>query len=325
MFLQKLKSEFEEHLKDFLHDLPEKPIGLYDGIRHILDADAKRLRPIAVLLGYYLFKDDYQRAMPASLAVEVFHNFTLVHDDIMDEANVRRGKASVHQKFGKNTAMMVGDIMLITAYRILLHLDEEVDIDLVLELFSETAGQICEGQVLDMEFEQKAVITKEEYLNMVGLKTAVLLGLSFQLGAVIATDDFDKSEKLYQFGYKLGLAFQVMDDWIDAFGDEKKTGKRRGGDIYRKKKTWLWFSALEMADESDRAFLEELMEVDEVRERDVRRVLDIYHLYDIPSIVKDFADSLLEQTIDSIRDSDIQTERAEILIKLARDLVQRDR
>ncbi len=325
MFLQQLKSEFEEHLKDFLKELPEKPYGLYDGIRHILDADAKRLRPVAVLLGYYLFKDDYHRAMPAALAVEVFHNFTLVHDDIMDEATVRRGKASVHQKFGKNTAIMVGDIMLIAAYRILLHLDEEVDIDLVLELFSDTAGQICEGQVLDMEFEREVAVSKEEYLNMVGLKTAVLLGLSFQLGAVIATDDFEKSERLYQFGYKLGLAFQVMDDWIDAFGDEKKTGKRRGGDIYRKKKTWLWFSAIEMADESDRAFLEELMDADEVRERDVRRVLDIYHLYDIPTVVKDFADSLLEQTLESIRDSDIQADRAEILVKLARDLVQRDR
>lgn len=278
---------------------------------------------MAVLLGCYLYDDHYQRALPAALAIEVFHNFTLVHDDIMDEAELRRGKESVHKKFGSNTAIMIGDVMLIQSYRILLELDEEVNLDLVLDLFCEISTQICEGQILDMEFETKREVSKEEYLEMVGLKTAVLLGLSFQLGALIATDDYSKSEPLYEIGYNLGVAFQIVDDWIDAFGEEQNTGKVKGGDIYQKKKTWLWFTAMELAEEDDRAFLEQVMNSEQVSEEEVKRVLELYSLYGVSEEVMEFAEGLLEQTIRKIRETDIESSRAEVMVELANDLVKR--
>ena len=322
--IRKFKSAFEESLKNYLEQVPAKPSALYDGIRYTMEAEAKRLRPIAVLLGYYLYDKHFERALPAALAIEVFHNFTLVHDDIMDKAEIRRGKPALYRKYDTNTAIMVGDVMMIQAYRILLALDEEVDLDLVLDLFCDTATMICEGQVIDMEFEQNKDVNKEEYLEMVGLKTGVLLGLSFQTGAIIAGKEEKEAEFLFQFGYNVGVAFQIMDDWIDAFGTTEKTGKKKGGDIYQKKKTWLWFVATELSEQEDRNFLLQLMDQEKIDDGDVKRVLEIYDLYDVSGETMEFANQLLEQSLLEIRKSDLSDDKKELLSELASKLVKRE-
>lgn len=322
--INKFKTVFEKTLQEYLREVPDKPSALYDGLKHILESDAKRLRPSAVLLGCYLYNENFERALPVALAIEIFHNFTLVHDDIMDEAEIRRGRPSVHKKYGSNTAIMVGDVMMIQAFRIMLALDEEVDIDLVVDLFCDTATRICEGQVLDMEFETRREVRKEEYLEMVGLKTAVLLGLSFQIGAVVAGKEEEETEFLFQFGYNVGVAFQIMDDWIDAFGDSNQTGKKQGGDIRQKKKTWLWFVAIDLAEQEDRNFLIQLMEQETVEESDVKRVLELYELYDVAGETMAFANQLLEQSLAEIQQSDLSADKKELMTDLARRLVERD-
>lgn len=322
--INKFKAVFENTLQEYLSEVPNKPGALYDGLKHIMESDAKRLRPAAVLLGCYLYDEDFERALPAALAIEIFHNFTLVHDDIMDEAEIRRGNPSVHKKYGSNTAIMVGDVMMIQACRILLALDEEVDLDLVLDLFCDTATRICEGQVLDMEFEEREDVSKEEYLEMVGLKTAVLLGLSFQLGAIIAGREEEETEYLFQFGYNVGVAFQIMDDWIDAFGDPQATGKKQGGDILQKKKTWLWFVGTDIAEQEDRNFLIQLMDQEKVEESDLKRVLEIYELYDVAGEAMAFANQLLEQSLLEIQRSNLSEDKKELMTDLAKRLVERD-
>ncbi|TVQ47312.1 MAG: polyprenyl synthetase family protein [Saprospirales bacterium] len=322
--INKFKTVFEKTLQEYLREVPQKPSALYDGLKHILESDAKRLRPAAVLLGCYLYDENFERALPVALAIEIFHNFTLVHDDIMDEAEIRRGRPSVHKKYGSNIAIMVGDVMVIQAFRIMLALDEEVDIDLVLDLFCDTATRICEGQVLDMEFESRKEVRKEEYLEMVGLKTAVLLGLSFQIGAIVAGKEEEETEFLFQFGYNVGVAFQIMDDWIDAFGDSNQTGKKQGGDIRQKKKTWLWFVAIDLAEQEDRNFLIQLMEQDTVEESDVKRVLELYELYDVAGETMAFANQLLEQSLAEIQQSNLSADKKELMTDLARRLVERD-
>jgi len=322
--INKFKSLFEESLRQYLDEVPKYPSGLYDGLKYIMESDAKRLRPAAVLLGCYLYDENYQRALPAALAVEIFHNFTLVHDDIMDQAELRRGRPTVHKKYGSNIAIMVGDVMMIQAYRLMLGLDEEVNLDLVLDLFSDTATKICEGQILDMEFEKKKDVLKEEYLEMVGLKTAVLLGISFQLGAVIAGKEEEKTEFLFQFGYNVGVAFQIMDDWIDVFGDSDRTGKKQGGDIRQKKKTWLWLVATELAEQEDRNFLNKVMDQELIGDKEVKRVMEIYELYDVSGETMDFANQLLEQSLNEIRESNLSDDKKDLMIDLARRLVERD-
>lgn len=322
MKIEEIKGEFDSYLESFLSELPNRPKTLYGGVQYVLDAPAKRLRPLAVLLACYLFEDNYQKALPAALSIEIFHNFTLVHDDIMDRAEMRRGRPTVHKKFGTNEAILIGDVMMIQAYRMLLHLEEEIDLDLVIELFSETSTGICEGQILDMELEENHEAGREQYLEMIGLKTAVLLGLAFQLGAVVAGRE-KESDQLYQYGYSLGIAFQVMDDWIDAFGDEEKTGKKRGGDVRQKKKTWLWFTAMDLADEEDRVFLESIMEKDQLSDSDVNQTLKIYELYNVSEEVLNFTHQLLEGEKAKMKDLDIAEQKLDLLLQLSDNLVKR--
>lgn len=321
--LKSMRSDFDSYLKSYLDDLPGRPAKLYDAIKYVLNAPGKRLRPIATLLGYYIYDHEYERALPAALAIEIFHNFTLVHDDIMDRAELRRGQPAVHIKYGTDTAIMVGDVMMIHSIRALLLLDEEVHLDLVLDHFTSTSSGICEGQIFDMEFEDREDVSSQEYLEMVGLKTAVLLGLSFQSGALIAGVEEEQAEPLFEFGYAVGLAFQIIDDWIDAFGDSAETGKARGGDIKQKKKTLLWIIALENAESEDKAYLENLMGEDEITDRDIERVLQLYHLYDVSGIALQYADDLLSGAKEKILNAGIEKDKAELLFGLADDLVKR--
>lgn len=246
-FLDYLSLQFKE----------EKPAGLYNPMRYILELGGKRIRPVLALIAADAVGGDIKKALPAALAVEVFHNFSLVHDDIMDEAPLRRGKATVHEKWDANTGILSGDVMLVKAYQCLDAYSAELFKELT-KLFSQTAKEVCEGQQYDMDFPQQDNVSQAEYLHMIKNKTAVLLGCSLQMGAMIGGLSREESQPFYDFGIELGLAFQLQDDYLDAFGDPLTFGKQVGGDIIENKKTLLYLLALEKGDKVQQAELEEL-------------------------------------------------------------------
>ncbi len=230
------------------------PTTLYEPIEYILSLGGKRLRPAMVLAGHSLFSADVRPSLPAAMAVEVFHNFTLVHDDIMDEAPLRRGHPTVHHRYGLNNGILSGDAMLILAYRYLLLEPHDRQRD-ILRIFNETALAVCEGQQYDMDFENRQDVTIPEYLGMIRMKTAVLLAAALRIGALQGGASDEDAAALYTFGERMGMAFQLQDDVLDTFGDQVRVGKRAGGDIVQNKKTYLYLYALEQADASTAARL----------------------------------------------------------------------
>lgn len=222
------------------------PDALYEPIRYLMGLGGKRLRPMLTLLAYTLFREDTKRIVPYAIGVEGFHNFTLMHDDIMDKAPLRRGKKTVHEKWNTNTAILSGDVMLIKVYDMFLSLPSE-QLKTVLGAFNICAAQVCEGQQWDMEFETTSRVSESQYLNMIRLKTAVLLGFSLELGALLADASAENRKALKKFGTNIGIGFQLKDDLLDAYADPKKFGKQVGGDILSNKKTYLLITALEKA------------------------------------------------------------------------------
>lgn len=235
----------------------KEPINLYQPIDYILQLGGKRIRPILTLMTAEVFDADYKKALPAALAVEVFHNFSLIHDDIMDDAPLRRGKVTVHEKWDINTGILSGDAMLILAYQYFEYYEPAVFKDLA-KLFSKTALEVCEGQQLDVDFETRNDVRVSEYLKMIEYKTAVLVAAAMKMGAIIAETSQENANLIYHFGLHLGLAFQLQDDYLDAFGDPKTFGKQVGGDIIENKKTYLYIKAIEFASEEDRKTLTQL-------------------------------------------------------------------
>ena len=234
--------------------LGEQPPNLYDPIRYILSLGGKRLRPMLVLLGYNLKESDAKAILDQALAVEVFHNFTLMHDDIMDEAPLRRGKPTVHEKWNNTVAILSGDTMMVKAYDLLLKSQADV-LPKVIQKFNKCAIEVCEGQQLDMNFESEETVTEAQYIEMIRLKTAVLLGFSLEFGGLLAGMKEGDQSKLQQVGEKAGIGFQLMDDLLDVYGDQKKFGKQVGGDIVSNKKTYLLLKALELADSKQKSEL----------------------------------------------------------------------
>lgn len=249
------KQIFLEHLKQ--HIVKKDPKGLYDPIVYILELGGKRIRPILVLMAAKLFGGSVHNALNAALCIEVFHNFTLVHDDIMDDAPLRRGMATVHEKWDTNTAILSGDAMMIMAYQYLESYEAE-QYKKLNSLFSKTAIEVCEGQQYDVEFELRNDVTIDEYIHMIRLKTSVLIGCALKMGAFIANASEKEAQKIYDFGLYLGIAFQLQDDYLDAFGDPKTFGKQVGGDILENKKTFLFIKALEKGDTGQKQRLHEL-------------------------------------------------------------------
>ncbi len=251
--LDQLRSLLDSEIATYTSHLPED--NLHTPIKYIMSLGGKRIRPSLVLLSANAFGGSVERAMSAALAVEIFHNFTLVHDDIMDEAPLRRGKETVHQKWDTNTAILSGDAMVIEAYKQLAlcgaeHLPE------LLDLFNRTSAEVCLGQQYDMDFEEEEGVSEERYIEMIGLKTAVLLGCSLQMGAILANATKEESEAIYAFGKAAGIGFQLQDDYLDAFGNPENFGKQVGGDIIANKKTYLIIRALQKASEEQRNELE---------------------------------------------------------------------
>lgn len=254
---------FREFLDITEHDLaslnyPPKPDGLYAPMRYALDGGGKRIRPILVLMGCNLFRESVTSARPVAMAVEVFHNFTLLHDDIMDASDTRRGKPSVYKKWNENTAILSGDMMLIYAYRLLTSCEAQI-VPQLLEVFNNVALGVCEGQQYDMEFETREDVSVDEYLEMIRLKTAILLGGALQLGAICGGASAEQTELLYRFGLLIGLAFQLQDDLLDTYGDPAILGKPVGEDILAGKKNFLLSSALSLTQEADRQKLLSLL------------------------------------------------------------------
>ncbi|MFK7899295.1 MAG: polyprenyl synthetase family protein [Cyclobacteriaceae bacterium] len=252
-YIKELISELELNLQQL--PLEKEPKNLYDPIRYTLSLGGKRLRPLLTLLGYQLFKEDYQKVIQPALAIEVFHNFTLVHDDIMDQAPTRRGKPSVYKKWDENIAILSGDVMQVEAYKLLTGIDTN-HLAEVINLFSTCASDVCEGQQYDMDFEERDDVSEAEYIEMIRLKTAVLVGFALQLGAIVAGTDQQQADLLREFGEQVGIGFQLKDDLLDVYGDQEKFGKQVGGDIISNKKTFLLINALQKANPAQKEELE---------------------------------------------------------------------
>lgn len=280
--MENMQQQLEAKLASL--ELDDHPQNLYDPIRYILSLGGKRLRPMLVLLGYGLKGDDFESALNPALAVEVFHNFTLMHDDIMDEAPLRRGQPTVHEKWNSTVAILSGDTMMVKAYDLLLEMPESGLKEAIIK-FNKCAIEVCEGQQLDMDFEQLDKVSEEQYLEMIRLKTAVLLGFSLEYGGLLAGMDDEEKKQLNAIGEKAGIGFQLMDDLLDVYGDQEKFGKQVGGDIVSNKKTYLLIKALELANPNQRKELDKwLSATDFDIEEKVKAVTLIYDeigIYDL--------------------------------------------
>lgn len=252
-------SQYQDFFISYLknQNINKEPKNLYEPIDYILSLGGKRMRPVLTLMASEVFDADYKMALPAAMAVEVFHNFSLVHDDIMDDAPLRRGSQTVHEKWNINTGILSGDAMLILAYQYFEQYEPAVFRDLA-KLFSKTALEVCEGQQWDVDFETRANVTIPEYLKMIEYKTAVLVAAAMKMGAIIANTSEENANLIYDFGLNLGLAFQLQDDYLDAFGDPETFGKQVGGDIIENKKTYLYLKAIEFSNPEKASELEQL-------------------------------------------------------------------
>lgn len=297
------------------------PQSLFEPITYILSLGGKRVRPALTLISYNLYRDDVLRVVPVALAIEVFHNFTLLHDDLMDRADMRRGKPTVHIKWGDNTAVLSGDAMLIEAYKEIAKVDSEY-LKPVLDLFSVTATEICCGQQYDMEFEQRMDVTIPEYLEMIRLKTAVLLGCALKEGAIVAGAPDEDANNLYDFGINVGLGFQLKDDLLDVYGDSTNFGKRIGGDILCNKKTFLLINALE-----DSAFKGELMEwinkTNYSEEAKIEAVTAIYDKLNLKQKSEELINRYYKEAISCLDKVNVDRNKKKELYSLAENLMSR--
>ncbi len=253
--IEKYQAVFIDYLQEY--SVVKEPENLYNPIQYILSLGGKRLRPVLTLMAAEIFNTDYKNALPAALSIEVFHNFSLVHDDIMDDAPLRRGKETVHKKWNVNTGILSGDAMLIMAYQLFENYEVNT-FQALAKLFGKTALEVCEGQQYDVDFETRSDVTIPEYLKMIEYKTAVLVGAAMKMGAIVAGVSEADQNNIYEFGKNLGIAFQLQDDYLDAFGDPETFGKQVGGDIIENKKTYLYLKALEFSNDADKQTLEHL-------------------------------------------------------------------
>ncbi|MFM7672690.1 MAG: polyprenyl synthetase family protein [Bacteroidota bacterium] len=300
---------------------PSEPQTLYEPNRQFLQLGGKRVRPVLCLMGHELFDDVTAETWHLATAIELFHNFTLIHDDIMDQAPLRRGLPTVHAQYGANTAILAGDVMLIKSYEYLNHIGTP-HLTPILHLFNQTAREVCEGQQLDMDFEKLEQVTINEYLRMIELKTSVLLAASLQMGAMLGEATQRNQDRIYEFGRKLGLAFQVQDDYLDAFGDPSKFGKQVGGDILANKKTFLLIHALESADKTQLAELRELLESNP--EDKVERVLGLYRKTGVDAWALELKKRFLDESFAALDDIAVLSARKKPLTDLAHYLIDRE-
>lgn len=321
--LDSLREDIEKGLSE-LH-FKRQPLGLYEPIDYSMSLGGKRIRPVMCLAACSIFNDDYKQALPAALGLEMFHNFTLLHDDVMDKADIRRNKPTVVAKWGANTAILSGDEMLIEAYKLMAMTDSPAH-ELILTTFSETATEVCEGQQYDMEFETRNDVTLEEYLEMIRLKTAVLLAAAIKIGALIGGADSKNVQALYDYSIDLGIAFQIQDDLLDTYGNEATFGKAIGGDIMENKKTYLLISAMNNANDHQRAELQKW--IDAVEPDRNAKVTAVRDLYDVTGARKAAADKMEEyynKAISTLKKMDISAEGKRFFMDFSDKLLKRKR
>ena len=322
------ENHIENAVKELFENLrfTEEPCGLYDPLRYMMEIGGKRIRPRLCLLTYSLFKNDMpDEVLGPAAALEVFHSFTLIHDDIMDKADVRRGVPTVYRKWDENTAILSGDVMSIESYKLIAKAPATV-LPQALNLFSTTAAQVCEGQQYDMDFENLESVPMQDYLKMIGLKTAVLIACSAKMGALIAGASEKECDLLYRYGYDLGLAFQIADDWLDTYSDPKVFGKAIGGDILNNKKSWLMTKAFEKIGDRRAELLDAMampIETEEQKAAKIEKVIGIYDSLNIGEEAKEEIKRLHGQALDNIAALNLDPQGAVSLENYAKKLIGR--
>ena len=323
----KTTAELTEAFNQYLASLEyiKNPRGLYDPIDYTLQLGGKRIRPILMLHAAQLFTEELSSLFPAAAGIETYHNFTLLHDDLMDKSDRRRGQLTVHRKWGENMAILSGDAMLILSYQFFTKTVSPA-LPQMLVAFNKVALEVCEGQQYDMEFEQLEHVTEEEYLNMIKLKTSVLLAASLEIGALYAEASKEDTEALYNFGLYTGLAFQLRDDYLDVYGDPKTFGKDIGGDILCNKKTWMLIKALEKADEKESLQLRGwLHRQDFLAEEKIDAVTEIYNLVGIPQLAEEKIEEYSLLALECLEKVSVASDRKESLRALALKMLNREK
>ena len=318
--------DFKELVAEFgtrfgVAQFPAAPASLYEPGEYFLSIGGKRIRPILCVLGNELFSDITEDAWSLATAIELFHNFTLIHDDMMDAAALRRGMQTVHTKYGDNTALLTGDVMLIRAYEKLQTINPAY-LPKILSLFNTTAREVCEGQQLDMDFEKMPSVTLDAYIHMITLKTSVLLAASLEMGAILGGATPGNCKHLYEFGKNLGIAFQIQDDYLDAFGDPEKFGKEVGGDIRQNKKTFLLLHALEVATPDQRAKLDTLLASNGPEK--VPQVMELFKACNVDAWAIELKEKYLQMALANLEDIAVTSTRKTALLSLANYLMQRE-
>lgn len=320
---ENLRDLFLSYLKE--NHIKRPPEKLYQPVNYIMELGGKRMRPVMLLMAYQLFANEVEKALPAAYAIEMFHNFSLVHDDIMDEAPLRRGKPTVHKAFDMNTGILSGDVMLILAYDYLMKTEvAEKRLELV-QLFNAMSIKVCEGQQMDMDFETRSEVSIEEYLRMISYKTAALLAGGMKMGAIIADAGADNAQLVYEFAWNIGIAFQLQDDILDTYGDPEKFGKKVGGDIVQNKKTYLVLRALELADSVTRTHLTEIMNTptkDELAK--IKTVKGLFNKLNIRREAEYLKNKYQSNAFQALERLDSNEERKAPLIEMASQLIGRD-
>lgn len=303
----------------------DKPQELYEPIRYIMSLGGKRMRPLLSLLSYQLYKDDLKEVIPASLAVEIFHNFTLMHDDIMDNAPLRRGKQTVHEKWNNPVAILSGDVMLVKAYQQFIQYAPTEKLTEILQKFNQCAIEVCEGQQIDMNFEEKEAVHEDDYIEMIRLKTAVLLGFSLEYGGILAMDNEADQALLYQMGVNAGIGFQLMDDLLDVYADQDKFGKQVGGDIIANKKTYLLIKAKELATGKNSLELNQWLKAQDFdKEEKVNAVKSIYDQLNIKKLTEIKMNEYFEKAFKNLEDIDAPAEKKAIIKDFFTYLINRE-
>lgn len=319
--------EITELVNEGINSLPydRKPQSLYEPIIYTMSQGGKRIRPVLTLLSYYMFRDDIRQALPCAMGLEMYHNYTLLHDDLMDNADMRRGNMTVHKKWDANTAILSGDSMLVLSYQLMSQCPQEM-LQHVIDTFTITALEIGEGQQYDMDFEKRTDVTEEEYIEMIRLKTSVLLACAAKIGAILAGASSEEQNHAYRFGEQLGLAFQLQDDFLDVYGDEKVFGKKIGGDITSNKKTYMLIKALERAEGIDKQQLEYWIEAQEFdRSEKVNAVTEIYTRLGIDTLAKERIDKYFTSALNHLDAISAPAERKAELLSFVQQMMRRER
>jgi geranylgeranyl diphosphate synthase type II len=307
-----------------LQNLDREPKNLYQPISYILSLSGKKIRPVLTLMAAKIFSGDFKTALPAAYAIEMFHNFTLVHDDIMDDAPLRRGQETVHEKWNINTGILSGDAMLILAYQYFENYPAEIFQKLA-KLFSKTALEVCDGQQLDVDFETRNDVTIEEYIKMISLKTSVLIGAALKMGAIVSEANENDAQKLYDFGLNLGIAFQLQDDYLDTFGNPETFGKQVGGDIIENKKTYLFLKSLELAEANDQNILHQLFQEKlDNNEEKITKTKEIFNKYNIPNHIKSQINDYSQKAFGVLESMQISEDAKKGLINFGEALMTRN-